>query len=552
MLKWLHIRNLALVEEADLELSPGFNAITGETGAGKSVLMGSVALLLGGRFDKSSIRQGTDRCEISGQFELTPDELKEISLILDETGMEPCEENQLLIRRVFTQSGGRIFLNSSPATAQILRRIGELLADVHNAEDAIGLLKGSAQLKALDRFAQLEPLLEECAAAWNEKKRVIREKEEFLAAMPSESDAEILRREIHEIELQNPEEGEDAKLEALHSAASNSKLILETASAAEAALNESDDSLMDRVGLIRRMLRPLESTDPEYAEIFLQKCDELSSLISDLTDSIRSRAESVELDEREFAALEERMRILQTLKRKYGPELGDVLAHLAESRRRLEIFENSAQEREKLEAKEAAAESKYNDIAAKLSALRKKAAEKLSRTLKKEIIKLGFKKADFGIAFSTCEAGPGGADRIEFLFSANPGVPVKPLRDVASSGELSRVMLAVKTVLAETDHIGTIIFDEIDANIGGETASVVANELNELGSRKQILCISHLAQVAARAMSHFAVEKRTAENSAVSMIHRLDPSGRVREIARMLGGGDAAEKHAEALLKNTK
>ena len=549
MLNLLHIRNLALVEKADLELSPGFNAITGETGAGKSVLMGSVALLLGGRFDKSSIRQGTDRCEISGQFDLTPDELKEISQILDEAGLEPCEENQLLIRRVFTPSGGRIFLNSSPATAQILRRIGELLADVHNAEDAIGLLKGAAQLKALDRFAQLDPLLEECAEAWNEKKSVLREKEEFLSSMPSESDAEILRREIREIELQNPEEGEDAKLEALHSAASNSKLILETASAAEAALNESDDSLMDRVGMVRRMLRPLESTDPEYAEIFLQKCDELSSLISDLTDSIRSRAESVELDEREFAALEERMRILQTLKRKYGPELGDVLAHLAESRRRLEIFENSAQEREKLEAKEAAAESKYRNIAAKLSDLRKKAAEKLSQTLKKEIIKLGFKKADFAIAFSACDAGPGGTDRIEFLFSANPGVPVKPLRDVASSGELSRVMLAVKTVLAETDHIGTIIFDEIDANIGGETASVVANELNALGSRKQILCISHLAQVAARAKTHFAVEKRTAEDSAVSVIHRLTPSGRIREISRMLGGGTAAENHAKALLK---
>ena len=549
MLNLLHIRNLALVEKADLELSPGFNAITGETGAGKSVLMGSVALLLGGRFDKSSIRQGTDRCEISGQFDLTPDELKEISQILDEAGLEPCEENQLLIRRVFTPSGGRIFLNSSPATAQILRRIGELLADVHNAEDAIGLLKGAAQLKALDRFAQLDPLLEECAEAWNEKKSVLREKEEFLSSMPSESDAEILRREIREIELQNPEEGEDAKLEALHSAASNSKLILETASAAEAALNESDDSLMDRVGMVRRMLRPLESTDPEYAEIFLQKCDELSSLISDLTDSIRSRAESVELDEREFAALEERMRILQTLKRKYGPELGDVLVHLAESRRRLEIFENSAQEREKLEAKEAAAESKYRNIAAKLSDLRKKAAEKLSQTLKKEIIKLGFKKADFAIAFSACDAGPGGTDRIEFLFSANPGVPVKPLRDVASSGELSRVMLAVKTVLAETDHIGTIIFDEIDANIGGETASVVANELNALGSRKQILCISHLAQVAARAKTHFAVEKRTAEDSAVSVIHRLAPAGRIREISRMLGGGTAAENHAKALLK---
>lgn len=552
MLKWLHIRNLALVEEADLELSPGFNVITGETGAGKSVIMGGAALLLGGRFDKDSIRQGAARCEISSEFELSPEELREISPLLDEAGLEPCEENQLMIRRVYTSSGGRIFLNSSPATAQILRRVGELLADVHNANDAVGLLKGSAQLKALDRFAHLDPLLDKCAEAWNEKKRVMREKEEFLASMPSESEADILRKEIREIELQAPEEGEDARLEALHSAASNSKLILETASAAESALNESDDSLMDRIGAVRRLLRPLENTDPEYAEIFLRKCDELSSLISDLTDSIRSRAESVELDEGEFAALEERLRILQTLKRKYGPELRDVLTHLEEARRKLDVFENSAQKREEFEAKEALADSEYRKICTELSDARKKAAEKLSLALKKEIVKLGFKKADFAIAFSQCEPGAGGSDRIDFLFSANPGVPVKPLRDVASSGELSRVMLAVKTVLAETDHIGTVIFDEIDANIGGETASVVANELNQLGARKQILCISHLAQVAARAMCHFAVEKQTTEQSAVSVIRHLGRPDRVREIARMLGGGSAAEKHAKALLEDKK
>ena len=256
----------------------------------------------------------------------------------------------------------------------------------------------------------------------------------------------------------------------------------------------------------------------------------------------------MELDEHEFAALEERMRILQTLKRKYGPELSDVLNHLEESRRRLDCFDHSAREREHLEEAERAAIAAHRSVCEELSAARKNAAGELAAKLKKEIIKLGFKKADFLVEFSDAQPGPNGSDRIEFLFSANPGVPVKPLRDVASSGELSRVMLAIKTVLAEVDNIGTIVFDEIDANIGGETAVVVAGELNQLGKRKQILCISHLAQVAARADRHFVVEKRTTSENAVSSIRVLDRKGRISEIGRMLGGGKAAEKHAEALL----
>lgn len=548
MLKWLHIKNLALVNEADIELGPGFNAITGETGAGKSVLMGGVALLLGGRFDKSAIRQGTDRCEVSGEFKLEGDSIREIAELLEENGIEPCDDDQLLIRRVFTHSSGRIFINSSPATAQILRAIGDQLVDVHSADEVHGLMKVSTQLKALDRFAQLDGLLERCASAWTAIRKAASEKQEFLNSMPSADEAEILRKEIGEIEKQGPQDGEDARLEATHSAASNSKIILEIASAAASALNESDDSLIDRLSSIRRLLRPLENVDPEYADRFLAKCDGISDALSELTDEIQSHAASVELDENEFAALEERMQVLQTLKRKYGPELSDVLNYLEEARRRLDCFDHSARERERLEAAEAAAVSAHRSVCGELSAARKKAGEELSAKLKKEIIKLGFKKADFKVDFSEAQPGPNGCDRIEFLFSANPGVPVKPLREVASSGELSRVMLAIKTVLAEVDNIGTIVFDEIDANIGGETAVVVAGELNQLGRQKQILCISHLAQVAARADRHFVVEKQTTSENAVSSIHALDRHGRISEIARMLGGGSAAEKHAEALL----
>lgn len=549
MLKWLHIKNLALVDEADIEFSPGFNAVTGETGAGKSVLMGGVALLLGGRFDKSAIRQGTDRCEIAGEFRLDSVSEPQIAAILEECGLEPCEDSTLLVRRVFTPSGGRIFINSSPANAQLLRTIGELLVDVHSPDEAFGLMKNSAQLKALDRFAHLEPLLEQTAAAWASIREIEAEQEEFQKTMPDADEAEHLRKTVSEIEKQSPEDGEDAQLEALHSAASNSKTILEIAAAASAALNESDDSIMDRLSSVRRLLRPLENVDPDYADRFLSKCDEISDAVSELTDDLQSRASSVELDESEFAALEERIQILQTLKRKYGPEIPDVLAYLENARRRLDLFENSAREREQLESRMTQAKDTHAELCGKLTAARKSAAENLAEKLRREIMKLGFKRAAFQVEFSGAQPGPNGADRIEFLFSANPGVPVKPLKEVASSGELSRVMLAVKTVLAEVDEIGTLVFDEIDANIGGETAVVVAGELHELGTRKQVLCISHLAQVAARADRHFAVEKKTTEEAAVSSIRVLTQKARIAELGRMLGGGAAAERHAKSLLE---
>ena len=549
MLKWLHIKNLALVDEADIEFSPGFNAVTGETGAGKSVLMGGVALLLGGRFDKSAIRQGTDRCEIAGEFRLDSVSEPQIAAILEECGLEPCEDSTLLVRRVFTPSGGRIFINSSPANAQLLRTIGELLVDVHSPDEAFGLMKNSAQLKALDRFAHLEPLLEQTAAAWASIREIEAEQEKFQKTMPDADEAEHLRKIVSEIEKQSPEDGEDAQLEALHSAASNSKTILEIAAAASAALNESDDSIMDRLSSVRRLLRPLENVDPDYADRFLSKCDEISDAVSELTDDLQSRASSVELDESEFAALEERIQILQTLKRKYGPEIPDVLAYLENARRRLDLFENSAREREQLESRMTQAKDAHAGLCGKLTAARKSAAENLAEKLRREIMKLGFKRAAFQVEFSGAQPGPNGADRIEFLFSANPGVPVKPLKEVASSGELSRVMLAVKTVLAEVDEIGTLVFDEIDANIGGETAVVVAGELHELGTRKQVLCISHLAQVAARADRHFAVEKKTTEKAAVSSIRVLTQKARIAELGRMLGGGAAAERHAKSLLE---
>lgn len=297
------------------------------------------------------------------------------------------------------------------------------------------------------------------------------------------------------------------------------------------------------------MLLDLERVDPESGPLFLEQLEEISEKLSSLSSALASRAAEVDIDEAEFQAMEERMRVLQTLKRRYGPGLDDVLAHLEELEKRIGLYDDAAVLREKFERREKDAFELWRQAAAELSARRREAAKKLIRALSTETSKLGFLRAEFDISFDEAPGGPGGTDRIEILFSANPGTPLRPLRDTASSGEIARVMLAVKTVLAEADTIPILIFDEIDANIGGETAARVGAELAKLGKHKQVVCISHLAQAARCAETHFLVSKTPEDGTARTRIRRLEPQERITEIARMLGGGKAALEHARELLK---
>ena len=511
MLKWMRLKNLALVDKADMEFGPGFNVITGETGAGKSVIMGGVGLLLGGRADKSAIRIGTDRCEVSGEFVFDKNSAPRVGAILEEAGIEPDSMESLLVRRVITASSSRNFINESPVTLQILHRIGELLVDIHGANGSHQLLKNRTQLETLDRFGKL--------------------------------DAELARVA--------PAPGEDAELEARHSIAAHSKSIIEITLSAANALSECEDSLADRAGQVRRMLGDLEKFDPDHAEQFIAEMEEITARIVSLSGDLAGHASDVEIDEGEFMAMEERMRVLQTLKRRYGPALDDVIAHLSFLRSKIDAYDNSEAIRAQFERKERELQKRLHEACSTLSAARKKAGAAIAKAIAAELKKLGFKRSGFDVAFSETEESGDGADRVEFLFTANPGVPLMPLREVASSGELSRVMLAVKTVLAEADSIPILIFDEIDANIGGETASRVGQEIAALADRKQILCISHLPQVACCASVHFMVSKESAADVTTTSVSRLDTKSRIGEIARMLGGGELAEKHAAAMLRRT-
>ena len=549
MLKWMRLKNLALVDKADMEFGPGFNVITGETGAGKSVIMGGVGLLLGGRADKSAIRIGTDRCEVSGEFFVGGGSASRVKAILDEAEIESDPAGNLLVRRVITASSSRNFVNESPVTLQVLHRIGEVLVDIHGASENHQLLKNQNQLEMLDRYGRHDAELAEVRAVWGELAKLRQEKKNFAESMPSAEETARFRRDAAEIEKAAPVSGEDEELEARHSVAAHSKSIIEVALTAANALSECEDSLADRAGQIRRTLGDLEKFDPDHAEQFINAMEEISSQIMSLSSDLTDHASEVDIDEGEFMAMEERLRVLQTMKRRYGPTLDDVLAHLAFLQSKIEAYDNSEVIRENFGKREKELQCKLAAACAGLSSARRKAGAAIAKQIGSELKKLGFKRSEFDVAVAESAPGPDGADKVEFMFTANPGVPLMPLREVASSGELSRVMLAAKTVLAEADSIPILIFDEIDANIGGETASRVGQEIAALAENKQILCISHLPQVACNASVHFMVSKESAADVTTTHICKLGKASRITEISRMLGGGEVARKHAEAMLK---
>lgn len=547
MLLWMKLKNLALVQEAEIEFAPGYNVISGETGAGKSVIMGGVSLLLGARADKSAIRTGTDKCEISAEFQIPAYASERIAQILDDAGLEM--EDSLLIRRVITPANTRNFINSTPVALPVLKALGELLIDIHAANENQSLIRPDEQLRTLDRFAALQEDLTTLRAAWDELKSAEQTQTDFLSSMPSASEAEDMRKDVTLIKKINPEPGEDSALASRHTVAANARSVIEIASQVSGGLTEGEDSLFDRIADLRRVLNDLDRYDPERAEGFINRMEEIADAVSELSSDLVDRAAEVELDESEFIAMEERMRALQSLKRKFGPEIEDVLQYQAELEEKLDVFDNA--ERMRCDLEKAVAEKKQAHLALceKLSVKRQTAAKKLVEILTAETEKLGFAQAKFDMTFTTAEPGPNGADHLQILFSANPGIPLKPLKDVASSGEISRVMLAVKTVLAEADEIPVLVFDEIDANIGGETAMQVGAEIAKLGNRKQVICISHLPQVVRLAQKHFLVSKSTDGTETRSRIDALDDAGRVAELARMLGGGDAATQHAKSLLQ---
>ncbi|HWY30343.1 MAG TPA: DNA repair protein RecN [Candidatus Acidoferrum sp.] len=557
MLVTLRIKNLALVSDLTLELQRGCNAITGETGAGKSIIVGALSLMLGERADRTLIRDGEESCTVEANFELADPKLRaRIKLFLDENGLEPCEANQLFLKRTFTHSGtNRQFINGSPTTLNQLAAIGEWLLDMHGPHDHQSLLHPAKQLDILDAFGGLEKARAEFAGLV--ERRRAREAEKSALVVDERTYAQqldLLRFQVQEISAARLQPGEDETVEQEFQRASNAARLLQISQAALNALSESDDALLTQSGTIGRLLAELQRVDAGSAHL-ADLHAQANSVLRELQSEVSRYADKVDIDPGRLAELEERLNLLHTLKRKYGNSLVEVIATGEAAAKKLASLESRDAELARLNTEIDALDAEIHRAGKQLSAARKKVIPQLSKAVSRQLEDLGFKQSRFDIEQKT-ESGAtspfnsSGLDVIEFQFAPNPGEAARPLRAIASSGEMARVMLALKTVLAAQDEIPVLVFDEVDANVGGETANAVGEKMRQIAARRQVLCITHLPQVAASAEAHYVVSKQMKNGRTISEIRLLDKKSRVTELARMLGGqSDAARKHAEALLK---
>jgi len=563
MLTTLRIKNLALVSDLTLELQPGCNVITGETGAGKSIIIGALNLVLGERADRTLIRNGEESCSVEAVFDIKKLRAP-LKSFLDENGLEPCEDGELVLKRAFAAAGtNRQFINGSPTTLNVLAAIGEWLVDMHGPHDHQSLLHPARQLAILDAFGGLETerdafggLVRRRAALADEKSALIVDEKTYAQQL------DLLRFQVQEISAARLQPGEDESVEAEFNRASNAAKLLQLSQSVLDVLSEGDNSMLTQSGAAGRVLTELQRVDAgaaPLAELHVQAAE----ILRELQSAVSHYADKVEVDPARLAELEERLNLLHSLKRKYGATLAEVTAFGEEVKRKLQSLESRDAELARLNIALGKLDAEIASAGQKLTAARKKVIPQLAKNVSKQLEDLGFKQSEFDVAVteagsSRCDdrtaqrAVPAisGFDAIEFQFAPNPGEPARALRAIASSGEMARVMLALKTVLAAEDEIPVLVFDEVDANVGGETANAVGEKMKQIAVKRQVLCITHLPQVAAPSDAHFVVTKQVKDGRTVSEITLLDKSSRVAELTRMLGGqGDAARKHAEALLK---
>jgi DNA repair protein RecN (Recombination protein N) len=572
MLTTLRIKNLALVTDLTLELQPGCNVITGETGAGKSIIIGALNLVLGERTDRSLIRSGSDSCSVEAVFDVKKLRAP-LKIFLEENGLEPCEENQLVLKRTFASAGtNRQFVNGSATTLNVLATIGEWLVDIHGPHDHQSLLHPAKQLVILDAFGGLEKereafgeLVRRRAAFENEKSALIVDEKTY------EQQLDLLRFQVQEISAARLQPDEEKSVEEKFQRASNAAKLLQLSQSALDLLSENENSLLTQAGNIGRALQELQRVDSGAGNL-LELHSQAAGVWRELQAELSRYAEKVDVDPARLAELEERLNLIHSLKRKYGATLAEVIAFGDEAKIKLQSLESRDAELARLNSELQKLDAEILRAGKRLSDARKKVIPQLAKAVGKQLADLGFKQSKFDIAINSVAADVSrlklnskmdqsqltltptikttGLDEIEFQFAPNLGEPAKQLRAIASSGEMARVMLALKTVLATEDEIPVLIFDEVDANVGGETANTVGEKMKQIAAQRQVLCITHLPQVAAPADAHYVVTKQLRDGRTISEIELLDKKSRVTELARMLGGQtDAARKHAEALLK---
>lgn len=554
MLVELSVENYAVIESVRVRFHAGLNLLTGETGSGKSIVVDALGLLLGGRAAAEMVRAGAARARVSGIFEVTSSPA--LTEILDGAGIE-LEDHELLIEREI-QAGGksRAFAGSRPATAALLRLLAPHLADIHGQHDQQQLFSSEIQCSMLDGFAQAEPLLVKVGAAYERWKQVRAELEELDRTSQEKlrlADLWVFQRQ--EIEAVAPVPGEDAELENERRVLRNVVRLQELSGAAFAALSEDPDSVSTQLGLIAKRLDELARIDANAAEIHAA-IEPARLAIDDASRALAHYIDKLEADPARLDEVESRMAAIEKLKRKYGGSVAEILTFLDEAVRGLAAAESSTGRREALQ-KELGLVTKAYELAAKeLSAKRKDAAKVLAKNVAQELAALAMEKTRAEIRVEAAAWSAHGSDRVEFFIAPNQGEELKPLEKIASGGELSRVALALKTCTAGPAKKGevprTLVFDEVDAGVGGSAAEAVGRRLKKLAGASQVLCVTHLPQIAGFGDHHYSVEKHAEGGRTVASIQELTGAARTREIGRMLSGEritPEALRHAEQMIK---
>ena len=552
MLQSLRIRNLALLDEVALEFETGFTAVTGETGAGKSILLGALSLLAGARADKTIIRQGAPACEVEAALFFA--DSRKLDAALAALDLPACDDGVLILKRTLPRDKApRISVNGSMATLNALQELGEQWIDFHGPGEPRRLLKEGCQRELLDLFAKNEPALEKYQNHYLRWRQLVEEHEVLRGSEKLSGDQiEFLKLQLAKIDALDLTEESIAELERDFQRQNSAQELIRLAEGLSNGLS-GEDGLLGRLSALLREARQLESLDAASKPL----ADRLQSSaveLGDLDGEFSSLAQSLNFDPEQAELLQEKMNSWLDLKRKHGAKVELVVAARDEMRRKLELQGDLVGALIKLEKQVVEAKKTARQVASELRATREKAALQLAKAGAKVVAQLGFKKADFRVQLVALpEMGPHGDCGVEFLFSPNVGEPPLPLHRIASSGELARVMLALKTVLAEIDDVPLLVFDEVDANVGGEIGRIVGEKMADIAERHQVLCVTHLPQVAAQAANHLVVTKdQSGDRASVSIepIH-TDRKVRVDELARMLGDRSAksARAHAEELLK---
>ena len=543
MLERLHIKNIAVIDEAEIEFNKGFNVLTGETGAGKSIIIDSINMVLGERTSKNLIRNGEKKAVVEALFYISN---SEIISRLDEMGIETDDGMLLLYRDVNTDGKSVCKINGSMATASNIREIASMLINIHGQNDNQSLLTPSAHIDFLNSYAKLSTELN----AYRAEHKLVNELEESINNLQfdereKERQTDLYSFQIDEINNANLTVGEDEKLAERKRFISSIGKIADVINSSHSALYGSERSVYDSISGVLNNLQSVAEYDDRLSEIY-ERLNSTAIELDDIIYQIRDYRDSMEFDESEIDQIETRLDTINNLKRKYGNTIEDILTYRDEISEKLNRFFKSDEEINRLQKELDIAKMARKELASKLTDTRKKASVELSTKICNELADLDMSKVRFEVEIKECEYNKNGCDSVEFLISVNAGEPLKPLSKIASGGEMSRIMLAIKSIFSDTDPVDTLIFDEIDTGVSGRAAQKIAEKINKISSNKQILCITHLAQIAAMADTHYLIEKAVEDNRTFTKVSPLDDNLRKNELARIIGGAQITDTTVKA------